>query len=299
MDFTTTLWADVTPIPQDDGPDPLVPIAYSPEYSKAMDYFRAVYALKEHSARALDLTSYIISQNSSHYTVWKYRLDIVLGMKVSIDEELAFTEGLAADNPKSYQIWHHRQAIADKDHQPQREIDFINRMLEIDSKNYHAWSYRQHVVSQHKLWKLELKEIDRLLQEDIRNNSAWNQRFFVLSRSSDPFKPEDLDREVQYTLSRINMAIHNESPWNYLRGVIQQLAGKKLCENESAEATAIRLSVEPHNSTHAMAYLVDIYQERKQQSEFIHLCTRLAQLDTVRKLYWQHRIDKANVVECH
>ena len=49
-------WADVTPVPQDDGPDPVVPIAYAPEYREAMDYFRAVLASDELSQRAHSLT---------------------------------------------------------------------------------------------------------------------------------------------------------------------------------------------------------------------------------------------------
>ncbi|CAO3589890.1 unnamed protein product [Absidia cylindrospora] len=35
-------WSDVAPLSQDDGPNPLVPIAYSSNYIDAMDYFRAV-----------------------------------------------------------------------------------------------------------------------------------------------------------------------------------------------------------------------------------------------------------------
>ncbi|CAO3642131.1 unnamed protein product [Cunninghamella echinulata] len=40
-------WKDVTPIPQDDGPNPLVPIAYSSDYIDAMDYFRAISKTNE------------------------------------------------------------------------------------------------------------------------------------------------------------------------------------------------------------------------------------------------------------
>ncbi|KAH6561009.1 hypothetical protein BASA50_000823 [Batrachochytrium salamandrivorans] len=297
MDFTASQWADIIPIPQNDGPEPLVPIAYAPEYAAAMDYFRAVFAAGEYSARVLELTSFIINENPSHYAVWKYRLDTVMALKTPLNSELSFTEELAAEHPKSYQIWHHRQAIADQDNEPEREIAFINRMLEIDSKNYHAWSYRQHVVSKHKLWKSELVDIDRLLQEDVRNNSAWNQRFFVYSRSVDTLNSEDLEHEVQYTLARINMAVQNESPWNYLRGMIQQLAGKKLCDVESAEVASLRLSGAPHHCTHAMSYLADIYQERGQQKEFITMCTTLVQADAIRRLYWLSRIDGISAAE--
>lgn len=64
-------WADVIPLPQDDGgPNPLAAISYTPEYSEAMSYLRAVMAANEHSERVLDLTEDIIDMNPAHYTVW-------------------------------------------------------------------------------------------------------------------------------------------------------------------------------------------------------------------------------------
>lgn len=64
-------WADIIPIPQDDGgPNPLAAIAYSEDYSEAMSYLRAVMAKDEKSVRVLLLTEDIISMNPAHYTVW-------------------------------------------------------------------------------------------------------------------------------------------------------------------------------------------------------------------------------------
>lgn len=64
-------WADIIPIPQDDGgPNPLAAIAYTDEYSEAMSYLRAVMAQEEKSARVLALTEDIIGMNPAHYTVW-------------------------------------------------------------------------------------------------------------------------------------------------------------------------------------------------------------------------------------
>lgn len=64
-------WADIEPLPQDDGAlHPLAAIAYSDEYSEAMSYLRAVMAKNEFSDRVLDLTEHIISMNPAHYTVW-------------------------------------------------------------------------------------------------------------------------------------------------------------------------------------------------------------------------------------
>lgn len=71
-------WADITPIPLNDGtssPDgdgatPLAIIAYQPAYLEATSYLRAVMAANELSERALGLTEDVISMNPAHYTVW-------------------------------------------------------------------------------------------------------------------------------------------------------------------------------------------------------------------------------------
>jgi protein farnesyltransferase/geranylgeranyltransferase type-1 subunit alpha len=120
-------WSDITPIPLIDGPPPnpgqstdkdpgpaLATIAYSPRYSEAMAYLRAVMAVNEFSHRALDLTEDIIGMNPAHYTVWLYRAKIlkVLWEKEGVDakegvmQELEWLEGISERNLKNYQIWY-------------------------------------------------------------------------------------------------------------------------------------------------------------------------------------------------
>lgn len=116
-------WTDVEPIPLIDGPplqpgqtDPgpaLASIAYSPRYSEAMSYLRAVMAVNEFSRRVLDLTEDIIAMNPAHYTVWLYRADCLkevwkqegLGVKDGVTKELEWLEGISEKNLKNYQIW--------------------------------------------------------------------------------------------------------------------------------------------------------------------------------------------------
>jgi protein farnesyltransferase/geranylgeranyltransferase type-1 subunit alpha len=40
------------------------------EDKDAMDYFRGVVAVKEHSDRVLQLTEHIVRMNPAHYSVW-------------------------------------------------------------------------------------------------------------------------------------------------------------------------------------------------------------------------------------
>jgi protein farnesyltransferase/geranylgeranyltransferase type-1 subunit alpha len=79
-------------------------------------------------------------------------------------------------NPKNYQIWFHRRAIAIKIG-PQvmaRELDFIDQVIQEDAKNYHAWAHRQFLNLLFNHWEGEEECITTCLQQDIRNNSAWN-----------------------------------------------------------------------------------------------------------------------------
>jgi hypothetical protein len=60
---------DVVPVLQDDGPSPVVPIAYRDDFREVMDYFRALYFAGERSPRALRLTAEAMDLNPDNYTV--------------------------------------------------------------------------------------------------------------------------------------------------------------------------------------------------------------------------------------
>ena len=68
--FSKEQWEDVTPIEQDDGPDPVCPIAYTSKFKEVMGYFRAVMHADERSERALGLTKTVIDLNPANYTAW-------------------------------------------------------------------------------------------------------------------------------------------------------------------------------------------------------------------------------------
>ncbi|UZJ52877.1 hypothetical protein CBS101457_002197 [Exobasidium rhododendri] len=219
FDATASIWADIKPVYQDDGPSPVCPILYSPSYSQAMDLIRALLPADELSPRALALTEHLSQLCPSSYTIWHYRARILIhgpesglnglgNIETRLKDELNFLDELATKNMKNYQVWQHRKLIVSALGDPSRELSFVAQVLQIDSKNYHTWVYRQWVLShfgglpgkrledssslssdQHSrrfpdLWKGELAFVDNLLKEDARNNSAWNHRYFCIFGSN-------------------------------------------------------------------------------------------------------------------
>lgn len=274
-------------------------------------------AKKEYSPRCLLLTEHIISMNPAHYTVWLYRFSIVQAMRISIPDEIEWLNQVSLENLKNYQIWHHRRLLMDH-YYPSIEEDedekaklakseeaFLAQILAQDTKNYHVWSYRQYLVPKLGLFgELELRATEALIDEDVRNNSAWSHRFFIvfsdpanatpgsLSTEHDPKVPADIiDREVKYAEEKILLAPQNQSPWNYLRGVLVKGGRKVGTARELAERFVSDLGVEASEkvtSSHALEFLADIYAE-KGESDKADLCLRRLgeKWDRIRLGYWE------------
>ncbi|TNY23470.1 hypothetical protein DMC30DRAFT_414158 [Rhodotorula diobovata] len=233
-------FTDLTPVPQDDAPNCLVPIAYDEMYRDCMDTFRALVAKGEKSERTLEVTQWIIRLNPGHYSVWKYRADTLLALQSSMTDELDLLDQLVKFHLKSYQVWQHRRTIVLALDDPSRELDFTAKALAIDAKNYHTWAYRQWALchfhsdrsgpgsaraspeERQRVWDGELSYVDGLLESDIRNNSAWNHRFFVAFESGNG--GDAGQRELRYVREKLALSPNNPSAWNYLRGILTRLS---------------------------------------------------------------------------
>ena len=108
-----SLFADVVPLDQDDGPNPVVRIAYSTEFTQTMGYFRSVLVSGEFSERTLLLSAEVISHNAANYTAWQYRRRCLDELhKQSTPEqrleawrqELCFCDEQCRNNMKNYQV---------------------------------------------------------------------------------------------------------------------------------------------------------------------------------------------------
>ncbi|KAG0174538.1 1,3-beta-D-glucan synthase [Apophysomyces sp. BC1015] len=283
-------WADVTPIPQDDGPNPLVPIAYSNDYKDTMDYFRALIRCNEKSARALELTADIIEMNPAHYTVWGYRQDVLFSLGADLHKELDFIDSIASEQAKNYQVWHHRQVVVDKLGEYERELPFINGILEEDSKNYQAWSYRQWVVQRFGLFDKEMSYTDDLLVFDIRNNSAWNYRHFIFSSS--PRTSEEIEKEIDFAKHKVELVPNNPSSWSYLEAMLK----KDNRPLKDAEPFLQSLRAKGVQSPHLLSFFIDMYEQEAKvngqaiNSEALQMCDDLAERwDVIRQNYWRFR----------
>ncbi|XP_005175884.1 protein farnesyltransferase/geranylgeranyltransferase type-1 subunit alpha [Musca domestica] len=295
-------WKDITPLPQDDGLHPVVAIAYSAKFREIFDYFRAILARKEKSARALELTTDALRLNPANYTVWQYRRDILRELGSDLNEELSYIEEVITENAKNYQVWHHRRVIVEMLNDASKELELTEMALGTDAKNYHAWQHRQWAIRTFNLYDGELAFTDRLISEDIRNNSAWNQRFFVLKHFG--FTPEVIQRELEYTMNRIRIVKNNESSWNYLKGILRQSESGSLSQFPHVIAFCEELYNNNSRSPYLIAFLIDVYSEqclatsdggeRETLSRKVYtLCDDMSKKhDIIRRKYWQYVADQ-------
>ncbi|XP_057489986.1 protein farnesyltransferase/geranylgeranyltransferase type-1 subunit alpha-like [Actinidia eriantha] len=306
-------WSDVTPIPQDDGPNPVVPIAYREEFEETMNYFRAVYVADERSPRALQLTSEAIHMNPGNYTVWQFRRLILEALNTDLHDELAFVDLIAINNSKNYQIWHHRRWVADKlgTDSVREELEFTEKVFSKDSKNYHAWSHRQWVLQALGGWNDELAYCQQLLEDDIFNNSAWNQRYFVVTRSPLLGGLHAMrESEVRYAVEAIMDKPENESPWRYLRGLYKDDTQSWINDPQVC-SVCLKVLNSKTNCVFALSMLLDLlchgFQPNQELKDAIDaltsdsdsdspdsnlaiaVCSLLERVDPMRMNYWKWR----------
>ena len=187
---------------------------------------------------------------------------------------------------------------------PPTELPFLTRMFSKDAKNYHVWSYRQWLVRHFSLWDTELPYIETLLTADVRNNSAWNHRYFVLfGRGTDPTSgkgmdevgnivDEDLlDKEVEYAKAKIRLAPQNQSPWNYLRGLLRKRGALGECKAFAEEfGWDVANEGQGCRSSFALDFVADCWAEEKEKEKAGKALELLAvRFDPIRRNYWNYR----------
>ncbi len=245
------VFSDIDPIAQNDGPEPACAITYTPEFVEAHNYLRAVLTADERSERAFELTTICLKFNPANYTCWHFRRRCLVALCTPsdssqatidverIEQDLKFAANLGGTNPKNYQLWYHRRALleirfrgGENVRAAQKELGYVDKILEDDNKNYHAWSHRQWIIrtiNQAELWLAEIEYSHSKILLDPRNNSAWNQRWFATHEGEIaanklggklPF--EKAAEEANYAVCGAQVDPFNESPWRYLIGVLME-----------------------------------------------------------------------------
>eukprot|EP00928_Gymnodinium_smaydae_P054601 TRINITY_DN38348_c0_g1_i1.p1 TRINITY_DN38348_c0_g1~~TRINITY_DN38348_c0_g1_i1.p1 ORF type:complete len:334 (-),score=54.37 TRINITY_DN38348_c0_g1_i1:30-1031(-) len=309
-------WADITPIPQNDGPKPLCPIRYPPGFEEAHDYFRAIQAKGEYSQRALKLTGDVIEHNSANYTAWYYRRRCLEELGTDLNEEVEFTDKWSRDCPKNYQVWYHRRwligALAEqvRASKPAEEAErtvkeLARKELEChldcmqvndDYKNYNGWSHRQFIVSKFDMWDGELDFVEDLLRDDIRNNSAWNHRFTVVRHEATPMTEAVRQREVNFTIGAIRKCVQNESAWNYLGAFYGNGEGQAPWSSATAVEALSRevCSATPADRGHLCRFAVEVlarvHEARDEIEDAVAQYLILKDIDWIRSDFWTWRI---------
>ena len=233
------IFANVEPIPQDDGPGVVCCIDYPPGFTKAYDYFRAVIQQHELSPRVFGLTSLCLQQNPANYTVWHVRRQCFIRLLLQQEEEeeqqppqpdniqtgtglvsqdnenpnasdhskellmkeLTFAADLGGSNPKNYQVWYHRRSL-------------LSLMIEKIKKSDSSSTYTTTIVPTFlpEMCEAELSYINSVLRIDGKNYHAWSHRqWFVLTLH----QRSVYESELSYTAQLIERDIRNNSAWNH------------------------------------------------------------------------------------
>ncbi|XP_063622224.1 protein farnesyltransferase/geranylgeranyltransferase type-1 subunit alpha [Cydia splendana] len=293
-------WKDVTPVPENDGPRPVVVIAHSEKFEDVYGYFRAVLQSNEKSERALKLTKDAVELNPANYTVWQYRRDLLKALGTDLRPELEYVESVITNSPKNYQVWHHRKVLVEWLQDPSQELALTSDALIQDPKNYHAWQHRQWAIKTFGLYDREMDFVDNLITQDVRNNSAWNQRYFIMNNHLG-WSDMNVQKEICYTMEKIKYVKNNESAWNYLRGLL--LHDKRgLSGNCVVTGFCEELYKNKCRSPFLLAFILDICDEAIKKDEIgclhnptrgVALCEDLAtKYDKIRGKYWNYMSEK-------
>lgn len=292
-------WADVEPISIKTQTS-ILDIKYTSRYEETFSYFRAMLVRDELSERSLELTADCIELQRSNFSVWYFRRRILRKLTHHLINELKYIERVIEDEPKNYQVWHHRKTIVEWLRDCSQDKQLTASVLIQDSKNYHAWQHRQWVVKEFNIWDGELEFTDAQLAMDIRNNSAWNHRFFVVKGTRLYEDSEWLKEEFRHIYKKIEQSPNNESSWSYFRGLLIIVYGCLTAHQESREFCDKLYREKNCRSAHLLAFVLDVIQEDISKSTSTQadkialktkandLCETLSETDLVRSRYWKY-----------
>lgn len=133
--------------------------------------------------------------------------------------ELDWARNFSSNQPKNYQVWHHRAWLIENLSDPLDELSVTISDFQREPKNYHAWQYRQWLIKQFPE-KVNFQEekmfVDELIRIDMHNNSAWNHRRFCYEVLGKDDRTCWVEEEVAFSREKLSVDPLNESALQYL-----------------------------------------------------------------------------------
>lgn len=132
---------------------------------------------------ACSFTDDAILESPKNYQVWNHRRFLVDKLGDG-SQELRFTRQilgpeseLPCKDSKNYHAWSHRcDCVGSRCHfgwsAPPHHVSGLFGLL------------RQWALARFNMWDRELGFVEELLEDDVRNNSAWNHRWFVIESTT-------------------------------------------------------------------------------------------------------------------
>ncbi|PNS17765.1 hypothetical protein CAC42_3160 [Sphaceloma murrayae] len=268
---------------------------------------RIITSLPVALAQEIAWLNAIALRHQKNYQIWHHRQHLVdrIGSPIG---EIAFVNRMLKGDAKNYHVWSYRQWLVrrfglwdvegengrgdlDDDDEDDDEDD-----EEGQGEGPSLASRADHggPPAEIRTRTTELEETALYIAQDVRNNSAWNHRFFIVN--GDPAAqgvkdPAVYDREVAFAKEAIRKAPQNQSPWSYLKGIVDRAKGregvvelKAFCEEfvEGQGEGKVR-------SSHALDLLAEIWGRERRVAEAKRAYQLLAErYDPIRGNYWNY-----------
>lgn len=131
-----------------------------------------------------------------------------------------------------------------------------------------------------------------MIEDDVRNNSAWNHRYYLVEGRKEKPSEEIIQREIEYAKTAIRKAPQNQSPWNYILGIIRAAGLPLSTLKDFVLEFADVLRPDEVYSSHALDVLADIYAAEDSSKESARKALELlaTKYDRIRANYWNFRM---------
>ena len=187
--------------------------------------------------------------------------------------------------------------VLTKEHLYTNELERIHEFIENEPKHYNAWTHKLFLATIFDIFSrdpnAELAFTEKYIELDVRNNSAWSYRRHCIEKI---YTSDQLHDEIEFTLRHISKSISNESPWVYLRSLPSwflhdglETFCERILNNDRMDESS------PTDLRHVGDTLAIIYESTGRISRAREIRDQLASIDPNRQSFDQYRNTKLSV----